>query len=64
MVALQKDLLDLAKDISERRAVLAGKAATVATEFANVPKPPANAVMIPVVPGNILHSNHVNQKQC
>ena len=58
-IALEKDLLDLSKDIAERRAVLTSKAATVATEFANVPKPPPNAVMIPVLPGNILYSNHV-----
>ena len=58
-IAREKDLLDLSKDIAERRAVLTSKAATVATELANVPKPPPNAVMIPVLPGNIIHSNHV-----
>ena len=58
-VAIEKDLLDLAKDIDERRTVLKNKAATVATELANVPKPPANAVMVPVLPGSIIHSNHI-----
>lgn len=58
-IALEKDLLDIAKDISERRTVLTNKAATVATELANAPKPPANTVIIPVLQGNITHSNHV-----
>ena len=52
-------MLDLAKDMGERRTVLKSKAATVATELANVPKPPADAVFIPCLPGSIIHSNHI-----
>ena len=52
-------MLDLAKDMDERRTVLKSKAATVATELANVPKPPADAVLIPCLPGSIIHSNHI-----
>ena len=44
-IAVEKDLIDLAKDINERRKVLKSKAATMATELADVPKPPADAVM-------------------
>ena len=58
-IAIGKDLLDLAKDMGERRTVLKSKAATVATELANVPKPPADAVFIPCLPGSIIHSNHI-----
>lgn len=58
-IAIEKDLLDLAKDIAERRKVLTSKVATVATELANAPEPPANAVMVPVLPGSNLHSNHI-----
>ena len=34
-ISLQKDLLDLTKEIEARRKVLKSKAATVATELAN-----------------------------
>ena len=57
--AVEQDLLDLAKDINERRTVLKSKAATVPTELANVPKPPADAVLVPVLPGSITNSNHI-----
>ena len=61
-IALKKDLLDLAEDISERRAVLVGKAAAVASELAHVRKP-ADATMISVAPRNIVHSNHVKAEE-
>ena len=32
----------------------------MATELASIPKPPADAVLIPCLPGSIIHSNHIN----
>ena len=40
--------------------ILKSKAATVATELASIPKPPADVVLIPCLPGSIIHSNHIN----
>jgi len=57
--AIEKDLVDLAKEIDEKRQTFKQRAATTATELVNIPKPPADAVMVPCLPGSIIHSNHV-----
>jgi hypothetical protein len=57
--AIDKDLVDLAKEIDEKRQTFKQRAATTATELTNTPKPPADAVMVACLPGSIIHSNHV-----
>lgn len=58
-VVIEKERLRAANEVIEKRAALKSKAAVVATELANLPMPPADAVFVPCLPGSIIHSNHI-----
>ena len=58
-VVIEKELLGAANEVIEKRVALKSKAAAVASELANLPMPPADAVLVPCLPGSIIHSNHI-----